>query len=73
MDKIKKVNIPVVCIKDLYKSTHQKNIFVYGHSYNISGEDDRFYYIMFDSVSDSINFAKEKLTPYYYFQDYFKK
>lgn len=71
--QIKNVNIPVTCIKSLYKSTYKQNVFVVKKSYEITQEDDEFYYIIFDKERiKPMNFAKENHGTYYYFFDYFK-
>lgn len=66
------VNIPVVCVKSLYKSTYKKNVFVNKKEYTITSEDDVFYYIVFDDERFPMNFSKENHGTYYYFFDYFK-
>lgn len=66
----------VKCKKNLFRSTHNKNIFIKNKYYELIKEDDMFYYIRFDNKYEEhyIEFFKRNnnvKVHFYIISDYF--
>lgn len=60
----------IVCKKDLYKSTYNKNAFSLGKSYEVINNDNDFYYVL-DNNGKEFNFSIKDELPYYFLSEYF--
>lgn len=60
------------CIKKLYKSTYKSFAFKKDKIYNLSFEDEEFYFIT-DEEGNDFSFSKIANKPYYDFQEYLIK
>lgn len=65
--------VTVKCIKNLYRSTSNKNVFVKNKTYTIASEDNKRLYVIDENKRD-FDFVKEKdsMNINYLFSDYFE-
>jgi hypothetical protein len=62
----------VKCKKSLYKSTYKGWAFNRGKEYKVISHDKRFFYVK-DNEGHEFSLAKENISPYYWFETYFKR